>query len=351
MKFIEPTLPMAADFTSLASLAKGLKAEKLLRGLSKKRYFFYYLFSFWTLLYSSSTFAEPSFGYVSCASYNIGDDVQSLAAKQFLPKDALSIDREFIGVFKHHNPVQTIVNGWFMHTKDFCWYRLDAPAPAKSWPPSYHIEPLLISIHLAEGFIPLAFSQKAISYLRANGPVGARDLNTLNELRKRNIPSYFSGCLTLTLKNECTERDEVIYAVDLDDECVEFIKSHSQCKVERTTHILDYQMTLDPKKRLKYVNELLEKYKRAKCVVTVRLHAAMPCLAFETPVLLINRRDDPRFHGLRELTHHCTREEFLNGQMDFNFDHPEENPKDYLVLRKNLIDVVTNWISWCYQNR
>lgn len=302
------------------------------------------LFIFVILLFTIPHMIDGTFGYVATASYNIGDDVQTLAAMRLLPKDSIPIDREFIGIFKYPRKVSAIINGWFMHTKNFCWYRLDAPPPSKSWPPSNRIVPLIISLHLAEGFLPYAFSNEAVHYLKKHAPIGARDLNTLNELQKRNIPSYFSGCLTLTLNNDCQERCDVIYAVDLDDECVEYIKSKTNTPVEKISHIIDNEMALKPEKRTAYLNELLEKYKRAKCVVTVRLHATMPCLAFETPVLLLCSPDDRRFFGLRELAYNCTKDELLSGSVDFDFDKPQENPKEYLTLRENLLRIVKNWV-------
>lgn len=297
------------------------------------------------LLCTSNAYSETDFGYISYSTRNIGDDIQAIAAKQFLPKNAIGIDREFVGVFQHPIPLPTLINGWFMHTKDFLWYRHDVPAPEKGWPPSPSIDPLFISIHLAEGFIPFAFADEAVDYLKKHAPIGARDLNTLKELQSRDIPSYFSGCLCLTLKNTNTERNDIIYAVDLDDECFQYLQTKTNGRVEKLTHIIDPEMAANAEKKLAYTTEILEKYKRAKGVVTVRLHAAMPCLAFETPILLISERDDKRLHGLRELAHTCNREEFLNGTFNFNFDNPNENPREYLSLRKNLMDLVSEWVS------
>lgn len=299
-----------------------------------------------TLLIGLSSFVfGTEFGYITYTTFNIGDDFQALAAKRFLPGNPQKIDREFIGVFQHQTPLPTLVNGWFMHTKDFCWYRHDVPAPEKSWPPSPSINPLLISIHLAEGFIPYAFSNEAVEYLKAHAPIGARDLNTLQELESRNIPSYFSGCLCLTMENEYKARNDIIYAVDLDDECYNYLKSRTNYPVLRLTHIIDQEIAFNPEKRLAYTLAVLEKYKKAKAVVTVRLHGTMPCLAFETPVLIINERNDKRLHGLRELAHNCNREEFLNGQFDFDFNNPDQNPRQYLNLRENLINIVNNWVA------
>lgn len=285
------------------------------------------------------------YGYISYTSFNIGDDIQAIAAKEFLPENSIGIDREFMGVFQHQSLLPTLINGWLMHTKEFAWYRNDLPAPKKSWPPSPSIDPLFISIHLAEGFIPYAFSREAVAYLKAHAPIGARDLNTLQELQSRHIPSYFSGCLTLTMKNEEKDRADIIYAVDLDDECYEYLKTKTKSLIIRLTHIIDEATARDYKKRLAYTEHIFKLYKTAKAVVTVRLHATMPCLAFETPVFLINSRNDKRLHGLRELAHTCNREEFLQGQFDFDFDSPPENPKKYLALRQNLIQIVTDWVS------
>lgn len=302
--------------------------------------FFVTLFFFFGHL--TSLFSESPFGYISYTSYNIGDDIQAIAAKKLLSGNVVPIDREFIGVFEYPMHLPTLVNGWFMHTKE-TWCHLNVPAPNKSWPPSPCIDPLIISFHINEIFLPYAFTDEGSAYLKAHAPIGARDLNTLKELQAREIPSYFSGCLTLTLDNESEEREDIIYAVDLDKECYHSLKLKTNSPIVRITHILNGKSAFDPEIRADIAHSLLEKYKRAKAVVTTRLHAAMPCLAFNTPVLLINERSDKRLHGLRELTHTCTRAEFLKGQFNFDFESPNPNPKDYLNLRQNLLDLINHW--------
>ena len=298
------------------------------------------LFLAFTNLYGNTTF-----GYISYSTPNIGDDIQAIAAKRFLPKNCVPIDREFIGIFTSDVPVKTIVNGWFMHTKNFGWYRTDVPAPEKSWPPADAIDPLLISIYITDQFAPTALSPEGIEYFKKHGPVGARDFTTLALLQQQGIPSYFSGCLTLTLENTYTNRNDVIYAVDLDDECLAYLKEHTHSKVRVITHSGRFFSLLDNEKRLLYAERLLNKYRQAKCVVTSRLHATMPCLAIETPVLLVHDKKDPRFQGLRELARNCDREEFLQGNFNFNFDDPQTNPTAYLSLRKKLIETVTAWVK------
>ncbi|CRX38264.1 polysaccharide pyruvyl transferase family protein [Estrella lausannensis] len=294
-----------------------------------------------------TNFLGAAFGYVSYTSLNIGDDIQALAAKQFLPDKSVPIDREFIGEFTYPEPVHAIINGWFMHTKDFCWYRPDVAAPLKSWPPSPFIDPMLISIHLTDGFIPFAFTEEAVQYMKNHGPVGARDYPTLHELQKRGIPSYFSGCLTLTLKNIYNERENIIYAVDLDKECLDYLRAHTKAKVIPITHSIHHEMflKLTNEQRMSLANTLLKRYMKAKCVVTGRLHASMPCLGLETPVLLIRNNYDPRFDGLGELAHRCSKEELLSGSAPFDFDNPPKNPEHYKVIRENLIQIVSEWVQ------
>ena len=48
--------------------------------------------------------------------------------------------------------------------------------------------------------------------------------------------------------------------------------------------------------------KLLNRYARAKLVVSTRIHGALPCLAVRTPVIFIkNKFDFNRFPGLYEL--------------------------------------------------
>lgn len=294
----------------------------------------------------SEIHANETLGYLDYSTCNIGDDIQSIAARKFLPETAIPINREFLHQFYSDQTIHLIMNGWFMHTKKAGWPHANFFPPQESWPPSSSINPLLISIHFTKSFFPEAFSDKGIQYLKEHGPVGARDYSTLTELMNRNIPSYFSGCLTLTLENTENERENILYAVDLDDECVSFIKSRANCKVECISHIMNDQLLANKDARQNYAEQLLKKYQRARCVITSRLHAAMPCLAFKTPVLLINTQSDQyRFDGLRELTHNCSRREFLSGEMNFDFNLPQENPQDYLPLRENLIKTTTQWVK------
>ena len=54
--------------------------------------------------------------------------------------------------------------------------------------------------------------------------------------------------------------------------------------------------------RFKISDSYLKKYARAKLVITTRLHAALPCLSLNTPVILVKKKyDKKRFDGLYKL--------------------------------------------------
>jgi hypothetical protein len=285
------------------------------------------------------------FGYIGYSTQNIGDDIQAIAARQFLPRTSICVDRDFISKFQHHSKVFVIVNGWYMIPRSY-FSNCEIEKHKFNWPPSAVIDPILISIHFTKPFISKALSPESVEYLMNHGPVGARDLFTLRMLQSMHIPSYFSGCLTLTLTNAFKDREDIVYAVDLDEECINFLKTNTRFTVQTITHEISKELAADQNARLKYAEELLEKYQKARYVVTSRLHAAMPCLAFETPVLLINTQSDQyRFDGLKELVRNCNRKEFLQGFHSFDLENPEENAKSYLPIRENLVNVINNWVS------
>ena len=68
-------------------------------------------------------------------SNNLGDFIQSLAAKQVLKKSKiLEIDRDELHDYKGQKAA-LVMNGWFMKKPE-------------NWPPSNQIEPLFVSFHL-----------------------------------------------------------------------------------------------------------------------------------------------------------------------------------------------------------
>jgi hypothetical protein len=97
--------------------------------------------------------------------------------------------------------------------------------------------------------------------------------------------------------------------------------------------------------RFERAQELLNVYARATCVITSRLHAALPCVAFGTPVMVIDIAGDQyRFSGLNDFFHHAGLEEFLSGRARYDFNSPPPNPKYHIPLRDALVARVTEFI-------
>ena len=295
------------------------------------------------MIFSTLSLWCETLGYIDTRSMNIGDDFQTIAVKKFLPKDAIPVDRDFIGEFIHDSKVKVVVNGWFMNQKGVSWDH-PKPPPVKCWPPSSFVDPFFISIHFNERFYPTVFAEENVKYLKDHAPIGARDLTTLDELQKRNIPSYFSGCLTLTLENKSEIRTNIIYLVDIDEQCIRYIKSVVKSPIVILTHERPILHQLNGKDRLTYAEHVLDLYRHAKCVVTRRLHGALPCLALETPVLLVHP-GGCKFEGLSDLVFSCSKEHLCEGKVNYNFDAPPENPKSYVPIRENLINIMNDWVQ------
>jgi hypothetical protein len=174
-----------------------------------------------------------------------------------------------------------------------------------------------------------------LAYLKSHQPIGGRDLATVSLLRQHHIDSYFSGCVTLTLgTGHKYAPDDYVCAVDLDDELHHCLADRVHSPIRRLTHHIAGGTFAE---RCAKAGDLLSIYAKAKCVVTTRLHCALPCLALGTPILLIGPPDYYRFSGLADLLRHCTAESFKSGNVDFDFDNPGANPDAHLKLRQSLI--------------
>lgn len=268
---------------------------------------------------------------------NVGDNIQSIASRRFLPRVDYYIDRDRIGEWKNENQNETvklIANGWYMRD------------PFK-WPPTDKtLDPLLISMYVepkkvSSGSIPQEVFQtdESKEYLRKFGPVGARDKSTLEYFKKNDVEAYFSGCITLTLQRDPNiKKADYILAVDISDKLYEYLLQKTDRKIIRMSPYGDFY--LPEQSRFVVAEYFLYLYQSAYAVVTTRLHSVLPSMALETPVILIkdDKNYDPvRYAGLDELTRSAMESEYLNNYELFNLDEPPKNPTRYLKIRKDLI--------------
>ncbi len=272
---------------------------------------------------------RQKFGILEYTTENIGDEIQSIAARRFLPNIDYYFDRDDINAtkIKKEDKVKLIMNGWYTHKPE-------------NWPPvSKNIEPLFISMHIEqetmEGRVAKSFlSEKSLSFLRSFSPVGTRSYSTLELLQNNNIDSYFSGCLTLTLlPDKHVKKKDYILAVDVSDAVYNKIASNTNRPVIRldTSHKTDIS---DKKGRVLVAQFWLYLYQSAHLVITTRLHTMLPCLALKTPVLTMIKKEPERFRGLIELTNTMSVTEFLSTPIDF--ENPAKNPRDYVSIKSAL---------------
>jgi Polysaccharide pyruvyl transferase len=264
---------------------------------------------------------------------NLGDEIQTIAAARFLPEIDAYVDREQLSKFKAISPHKIILNGWFLHRPEY-------------WPPTPKLHPLIISFHLTRDIFELnikkippsatVLSPEGIEYLRRYSPVGARDIDTLSQLQNAGVPAYFSGCMTLTLQaTSAAPKGEIIFAVDVPEDICIALERRFGVKMHRLTHV-DYSN--NTKERFKKAKALLSKYASAHCVVTTRLHCALPCLALSTPVLFIEEASDSyRFDGLRNFVHKATKHDILAETSNFDLVSPPSNGIEWHGLRDQLI--------------
>lgn len=271
---------------------------------------------------------------------NIGDYIQSLAAKQFINGEFTYVEKEDVANFTSSIPVKTIMNAWYM------WH-------PENWPPSNDIIPLLTSMHISPLTANKILSPEGINYFIQNGPVGCRDTGTQKLLEENGIPCFFSGCLTLTLgetykyegirngiifadpfipplKYIVNRKKTKIYPLNLLKSWYYFIKSPSiilklikshpffkrrfafqtlysasmfyHCyhkkfskdvllSAEYLSHIISVSDNEDNDSLINKAEDLVKKYSKASLVVTSRIHCALPCVGMGTPVIFITSKE------------------------------------------------------------
>jgi hypothetical protein len=263
---------------------------------------------------------------------NIGDDILSYAASRFLPQIDYCIDREEMDLFYPQDKeyVKTIMNGWYLYNKF-------------SWPPSPYLFPLVIGMHMtSKDYLGIGYdyiSGQGKEFFEKFQPIGCRDTSTKNMLSEKNIDSYFSGCLTLTLQKfpDISQENKVII-VDVSEEIENKIKNSCDYECIKITHTLENdKRNKDWDIRKSEVEKLLKQYQSAKCVVTSRLHVALPCLALGTPVHLIyDDKEADRFSDYLSLLHYSTESDFLEESFSFHPDSMQPNKDDYKEIRKSI---------------
>lgn len=220
---------------------------------------------------------------------NLGDEIQSLAAMQFLPRVDEKFDRNSLTTAEAETSHLLIMNGWFSQT------------PESAFPPSKCILPVFVSFHIAntQESIRHFLSETSIAYFKKHEPIGCRDSETMDMLCAKGVDAYYSNCLTLTFQPR--EKEPVrgkVFLVDVDRRIP--LPRHIRKGSIRLSHIVPPYVSNETKNRL--ARELLDMYRdQARLIVTTRLHCALPCMAMGIPVVFFGDPEDYRISILNDL--------------------------------------------------
>ena len=193
-------------------------------------------------------------------------------------------------------------------------------------------------------------------YLKQYEPIGCRDYYTQERMEERGIANYFSGCVTLTLpKREIRKPErEYIVLVDVGKKLERAVRKQLEgtdidVKVIAPTRE-EPSTNLTWEVRKKQVEEMLDIYQNAKCVLAFRLHCALPCLALETPVLLVRPSfRSVRFTPYKDWMHTAFPDQVINGEFRDFMLNPPANPEDYKPVRAQLEKTISDFISQAKQ--
>lgn len=289
------------------------------------------------LVYDYKSFGN---GYYNPTDINIGDYIQSLAAKQYLGEDLELIDRDSLNFYDKQN-VNMIMNGWY--------YIYEGNNLISS-----KINPLFVALHLNN---PNTINSDTLEYFKKHEPIGCRDYATRNFLLSNGVKAYFSGCLTTTLdlkyKKENVERSGVIfcdYSLEekkkprINKTLTKILKQYSQEKIEHVTHQFDFG--LSHSECFNIAESLLNKYATAKLVITTRIHCALPCLALGTPVILVVKKyDKKRYNGLIQLLNVVgySRHKLFINKVLYNKNNEVINSEKFKPIANDLKQKISNW--------
>lgn len=196
---------------------------------------------------------------------NLGDVIQTVAISQLFPH-AVAVFRDEMD--KADPTIPLIVNGWIGNSGDR-GVRLPSGGEVR-----------YCGIHAPHDHFR--------SY-KFQGVIGARDPYTEAKLKRYGLMSEFIGCATMLFPRHNGPRAGV-YSVDCDG------------PGKQVSHGISPGMSWDDQWEM--AMELLDLYRRAEMVHTSRLHAALPCIAFGTPVVIV-RPDAARFSILARLHVNC----------------------------------------------
>jgi hypothetical protein len=293
-------------------------------------------------------------------SENLGDEIQSVAAEQFLPHAVATLDRDHLRLDACGREVDAIFNGWFLLGDE--------------WPPPDGVHPLLVSFYAPPQCVRV-YDRRHLDWYRRHEPVGCRSTAVVESFDAIGVGAYFSGCLSLCLPVSRVERGPEVCVVDCDPhllrrlvpvhilELATFLShvDRPEARSVRRRVARRAQRLLRPRspalawsmfdryrrqrhaERMARARALLTRYAQARLVITGRLHCFLPCLALGTPVLFLHSAGDAhRFAGLAQLGRAYTDRD---DRIALDWEDPDPNPGHHQRLASSLAETCRTWAS------
>lgn len=163
------------------------------------------------------------------------------------------------------------------------------------------LSPKIIPVFFSAHFAASEFNNKTLEYLKRYEPIGCRDEYSMNNLRKKGIQCYLSGCITVTLpRREASVQGEKVFFIDVPERAMGGIPVSLREKAEMLTHLLPMEPIAETDEAARFYQDCaktrLQKYAReAALVVSSRIHALAPCAAMGIPVIAITENCSERF--------------------------------------------------------
>ena len=259
-------------------------------------------------------------------SRNLGDDLRTLAAMQYLPQVDLVLDVDRLDApidgLAEDDRVVTLITGSVLKE-------------AAHWPPERHIAPVFAGVHISRedvwGVPFSAIGGEGRHYLEACAPLACRDRRTSALMEEIGLPCQVTACVTLTLTKPDVEKGGYVCCVDVPGEVCQALRDAcgDSLILHESSHTVE-DPSPDFDTRMAAARQALEAYAGADWVITRRLHCAMACLAVGTPVILLYNsggEDPDRFAPMDEMLRAIPTEDFLHTLRAGAFAPPADNPE------------------------
>lgn len=206
----------------------------------------------------------------------------------------------------------------------------------------------IIPVFLSLSIVTDVLDGNETEYLKRFEPIGCRDLRTLRTMRKHGITAYLNGCMTLTFpSDERAGKGENYILADVPAT----IRSHIPLELRENAMNLS-PICMNSKLDASPEDVARERYDfmiaNAKCVITTRLHVALPLIAAGVPTILMKEEYSYRFGGIDAIVPIFTPDSFADINWNPTVPNIEKHKNQVLSLSATRLLQTANDYSQMY---